>query len=69
MVYVIVLGQIIVLGAKLCVRRYVGFHPLKTIGKKTHRRSEENLATVLIFAWYGGPHCIGPGVVMKLILV
>ena len=46
----IVVGYNYVLGAKLCVRRYVGFHPLKTNREKVPspkrsraKNSEENL--------------------------
>ena len=54
------------LGAKLCVRRYVGFHPLKTNREKDPspkrsraNNSEENLEKdspheLFVFAWYEG---------------
>ena len=60
----IVVGYNYVLGAKLCVRRYVGFHPLKN--------SEENLEkdsphVLFVFAWYAGLHCIRPEIVVQLV--
>ena len=68
-----------ILGAKLCVRRYVGFHPLKTNREKIPspkrsraKNSEENLEKdsphlLFVFAWYEGLHCIRPEIVVQLV--
>ena len=57
----------------------MGFHPLKTIGKKPVdvatpwvKNSEENLDkdsphVLLVFAWYEGLHCIRPEIVVQLV--
>jgi len=69
----------IVLGANLCVRRYVGFHSLKTNREKdpSPKRSraknfEENIEkdsphVLFAFAWYEGLHCIRPEIVVQLV--
>ena len=58
------------------VRRYVGFHPLKTIVEKTvaGENSEENLEkdspyVLLVFPGDEGLHGISSQVVMKLVNV
>ena len=75
----IVVGYNYVLGAMLCVRRYVGFHPLKTNREKVPwpkrpraKNSEENLEkdsphVLFVFAWYEGFHCIRPEIVVQLV--
>ena len=75
----IVVGYNDVLGTKLCVRRYVGFHPLKTNREKDPspkrsraKNSEENLEkdsphVLFVFAWYEGLHCIRPEIVVQLV--
>ena len=60
------------------VRRYVGFHPLKTNRGKTRRRPdlgknfEENLEKhssyhLLMFTWDQGLHCIGSQIIVELV--
>ena len=75
----IVVGYNYVLGAKLCARRYVGFHPLKTNREKVPspkrsraKNSEENLEkdsphVLFVFAWYEELHCIRPEIVVQLV--
>ena len=75
----IVIGYNYVLGAKLCVRRYVGFHPLKTNREKVPspkrsraKNSEENLEkdsphVLFVFAWYERLSCIRPEIVVQLV--
>ena len=75
----ILVGYNYSLGAKLCVRRIVGFHPIKTNREKVPspkrsraKNSEENLEkdsphVLFVFAWYEGLHCIRPEIVVQLV--
>ena len=55
------------------MRRYVGFHPLKspvaeTIpGKKFRGKSWKIPHVLFVFAWYEGLHCIRPEIVVQLV--